>query len=126
MMPSRMIISSIATAFPSQRITNADLLRQFAAANAELAPETKAAGSERIEKYLTQAGAEVRFYRNREAHERAYPILRAAIDQALSQAGIAASQLDLLIYCGVGRGFLEPATSYFVASDLGISCQCFD
>src|SRR5262249_6509789 len=123
---SRMILSSIAAAFPSRRITNAYLLRQFAAVNDGLSPELRAASSDRIEKYLTQAGAEGRFYRNRESHERAYPILRGAIGAALSQALIAPSQLDLLIYCGVGRGFLEPATSYFVASDLGISCQCFD
>ncbi len=32
----------------------------------------------------------------------------------------------MLIYCGVGRGFLEPATAYFVANDFRISCECFD
>ncbi len=121
-----MIIASIAAAFPSQRVTNADLLRQFSEVNETLGTEERAVCSQRIEKYFSQAGAAVRLYRDRPAHERAYPILRKAIDQALSQDGLAPSDLDLLIYCGVGRGFLEPATAYFVANDFRISCECFD
>lgn len=121
-----MIIASIAAAFPSQRVTNDDLLRQFSTTNEALSLDEKASCSECIERYLTQAGAAVRHYRDRTIPERAYPILRRAIDEAFAQAEVKPSELDLLIYCGVGRGFLEPATAYFVAHDLGISCECFD
>jgi 3-oxoacyl-[acyl-carrier-protein] synthase III len=121
-----MIIASIAAAFPAQRVTNADLLREFAAANQDLPSGQRAACSDRIAKFLQQAGSLVRLYRSRAAQERAYPILRRAIDQALLEADVVPSHLDLLVYCGVGRGFLEPATAYFVANDLGISCDCFD
>src|SRR5690348_13942336 len=123
---SRMIIASIAAAFPSRQVTNADLLQQFCAVNEGLCVEERAECSQRIEKYFSHAGAAVRLYRDRPAHERAYPLLRKAIDQAFLQASVAPADLDLLIYCGVGRGFLEPATAYFVANDLGISCECFD
>ena len=121
-----MIIASVAASFPSLRVTNADLLGQFGAANQHLSREELAACSDKIEKHLTQAGAAVRFYRDRSKGERALTFLRKAIDEALAEADVLPSQVELLIYCGVGRGFLEPATAYFVANDLGISCECFD
>ena len=34
--------------------------------------------------------------------------------------------IDLLIYCGVGKGFLEPANAYFYAQKLGMTASCFD
>jgi len=121
-----MIVASIAACFPSWPISNAELLDQFAAANQHLCSSELAACQQRIQKYLCEAGAEVRFYRNRTARERAYPLLRNAVDEALLQAETKAADIDVLVYCGVGRGFLEPATAYFVANDLGVSCECFD
>ena len=32
----------------------------------------------------------------------------------------------MVIYCGVGRGFLEPANAYFCAKMMGINSVCFD
>lgn len=123
---SLMIIASIAAAFPSLRVTNTDLVKQFNAANQTLSAEERTRCSQAIENYLTAAGAEIRFYRDRARGERAYSFLRTAIHKALEQAEIRPKELDLLIYCGVGRGFLEPAMAYFLANDLGISCECFD
>jgi 3-oxoacyl-[acyl-carrier-protein] synthase III len=49
------------------------------------------------------------------------------MDDALSRAGMAPDDIDLLIYCGVGRGFLEPANSYFFARARGMkTTNCFD
>jgi 3-oxoacyl-[acyl-carrier-protein] synthase III len=121
-----MIISSIAAGFPSLRITNADLLQQVLAENRDLPPEQVQSYCNRIEKRLNHAGAAVRFYRDRDRKEAAYPILMTAITEALVKANLRAQDIDLLIYCGVGRGFLEPAMAYFVASGMSLSCDCFD
>ena len=47
--------------------------------------------------------------------------------QAMEKAGVTAKDIDMLIHCGVGRGFAEPGQSHFLAADLGIrSIHCFD
>ena len=47
--------------------------------------------------------------------------------QAMERAGVTAKDIDMLIHCGVGRGFTEPGQSHFLAADLGIrSIHCFD
>ena len=50
-----------------------------------------------------------------------------ACHQAMDRAGITGRDIDLLIHCGVGRGFTEPGQSHFLAADLGIQgVHCFD
>jgi acyl-CoA:acyl-CoA alkyltransferase len=121
-----MIISSIAAGFPSLRVTNEDLLLRVMETNTELPREEVLEYCEQVRGRLRQAGSETRFYRDRSKNETAYPILREAIGRALREADLNAKDIDLLIYCGVGRGFLEPAMAYFVASDFGLTCECFD
>ena len=121
-----MKISSIGVSFPSLRVTNSDLLRQLVEFNRAVDVEQINASCAKIESLLNKAGSQTRFYRDRSKNETALPMLLNAIYQALQKAEIGASDIDLLIYCGVGRGFLEPAMAYFVASELGISCECFD
>ncbi len=121
-----MIISSIAAGFPSLRVTNDELLQQIAVMNEALPKQEVIQYCERIGERLRRAGAEARFYRDRSQNEAAYPILKRAVHCALQDAGLTGNDIDLLIYCGVGRGFLEPAMAYFVASDFGMSCDCFD
>ncbi len=52
---------------------------------------------------------------------------RSAVSSALEGAGIDKREVDLLIYVGVGKGFLEPGQSYLVAHALGMDrVECFD
>ena len=37
--------------------------------------------------------------------------------QAMERAGVTAKDIDMLIHCGVGRGFTEPGQSHFLAAD---------
>lgn len=54
-------------------------------------------------------------------------MMRQAGEAAIADAGINKSDIDLLIFCGIGRGFLEPGDSYFVAQALGLeTVDCFD
>jgi 3-oxoacyl-[acyl-carrier-protein] synthase III len=121
-----MKISSIAARFPSRRVANSDLLQELADHNRSLPQHEVERYSATIKSMLDRAGAVYRFYRDPKQGETAEALLHAAVVEALEDAGIADSEIDLLIYCGVGRGFLEPGMAYFVASALGISCECFD
>lgn len=53
-------------------------------------------------------------------------LMKATFDQALQQADMDKHEIDLLIYTGVARGFVEPANSCFVAHSLGLKCRNFD
>jgi 3-oxoacyl-[acyl-carrier-protein] synthase III len=53
--------------------------------------------------------------------------LRKAATQALDGSGLAARDVELFIYVGIGGGFREPANSYMVARSLGFTrAECFD
>src|SRR5262249_29008525 len=51
----------------------------------------------------------------------------AVVADALRLAGCDADDIDLLIYTGIDRGFVEPANAYFIARNAGTKrAQCFD
>jgi len=59
--------------------------------------------------------------------ERPLDLLVRACQQAMDQAGCRAQDVDVLIYAGNTRGFIEPADAYFVADALGMDdVHCFD
>jgi len=49
-----------------------------------------------------------------------------AVRQALEEAETSPDSIDLLVYSGVSKGFLEPASAYLVAQALDLACECFD
>jgi 3-oxoacyl-[acyl-carrier-protein] synthase III len=54
-------------------------------------------------------------------------LMARAAEEAMAEAGVDRKDIDLLVFCGIGRGFLEPGDSYFVAQRLGMdSVDCFD
>ena len=72
-------------------------------------------------------GAQTRHVRDTERGERACDLILGAIDAALAKADLAPGDIDLVIYCGVGRGFIEPANAYFYAKARGMRrASCFD
>ncbi len=119
-------IDSIAIRIPSRKITNEDTLALVAEANRDNPPDRLRRFLRELRFLLQRCGSDTRCVRDREAGETAHLLTLQACTQALEEAGIEASDVGLLIYCGVGRGFLEPASAYFIARSLGISCECFD
>ncbi|WP_069160481.1 3-oxoacyl-[acyl-carrier-protein] synthase III C-terminal domain-containing protein [Nocardia altamirensis] len=78
-----------------------------------------------VDLYLRYAGSRER--RWLDAGERPIDLLRTAANTALAQADTGADEIDLLIYTGIGRGFLEPGGAYHCAAALGLAnAQCFD
>jgi 3-oxoacyl-[acyl-carrier-protein] synthase III len=72
------------------------------------------------------AGSQVRYMRDIDKNEKASQFIFGAIEEALSRAELSKDEIDLMIYCGVGKGFLEPANAYFYAQKMGMGCSCFD
>jgi acyl-CoA:acyl-CoA alkyltransferase len=100
---------------------------------AEIAELNPGSAPEHLKRYLrdlrfllNRCGSNTRYLRDRESGETAHALIQEACTEALAAGGIPAKNIGLLIYCGVGRGFLEPAGAYFVARSLGLMCECFD
>jgi 3-oxoacyl-[acyl-carrier-protein] synthase III len=55
------------------------------------------------------------------ANEQPMELLQHCFEEALTQSGLARSDLNLLIYTGVGAAVMEPANAPFVAQRLGLS-----
>ncbi|NMG31886.1 3-oxoacyl-ACP synthase III family protein [Aromatoleum evansii] len=121
-----MKILSLSAQIPSLRVDNDDILAGIAAHNADQPRERVARYEREVAYLLGRTGSQTRYLRDRAAGETALGLARKAVDEALAQAALARDEIDLLIYCGVGRGFLEPANAYFFADAMGLACPCFD
>ena len=62
-----------------------------------------------------------------DSKEKAIDLVIQATEKALNNANCSKHDIDLVIYSGVGRGFIEPGNSYMIAKALGIMhAECFD
>ncbi len=121
-----MRIESIGIRTPSRRVTNDDIL-QILEENSGGVPKILLKTYMRMVSGLFKvAGSEVRYIRDFARNEKAVDFIKGAIADSLDQWGQSKSDIDLMIYCGVGKGFLEPASAYFYANAMGMSCACFD
>ncbi|MFE2293849.1 3-oxoacyl-[acyl-carrier-protein] synthase III C-terminal domain-containing protein [Streptomyces sp. NPDC059452] len=120
-----MRIAAVSAALPSRRVTNDDILglvREHSAAGFEGDMED---ALRKISFWLAYSGSEARLWSTEQ--ERPIDLLVRAAEQALDEAGMARESIDVVIYTGIGRGFLEPGGAYHAAAALGIErAQCFD
>lgn len=121
-----MIIQSVAVRTPSRCVTNDDLLQLIREQNADHPAESVNLYCSKITRLLKNVGAETRYIRDKAGGEKGFDLLIDAVCSAARDANVRLNQIDLIIYCGVGRGFLEPANAVFVAKALGMSCDAFD
>ncbi len=121
-----MRIVTVQRALPSQQVTNDDLvMRILSKTNGRVAESDKRRFEGSLRKFFGRTGAQTRFHRA--PGERAVDFGVAAGRLALEKSGINPTQIDLLIYVGVGRGFLEPATANVFQDLLGLTnATCFD
>jgi len=67
--------------------------------------------------------------RNRKwlTNEKPIDLLAEAVEDVLIQANVNKQDVDLLMYVGIGKGFIEPAGAYLAAKSLGLDhAECFD
>jgi acyl-CoA:acyl-CoA alkyltransferase len=120
-----MKISGIKTIIPSRTVDN-QMIKSMVTdeSNNKLNGQLRATLS-RIDFYLAYSQANKRQWLADD--ESPFDLLERAIDGALSQASVKRSEVELIIYTGVDRGFLEPAMAYMVGAAFGMSgAHCFD
>ena len=121
-----MKILSIAYALPNKKVSNEDLIARFIENNKNrLSSKELQTLVEKMKRFFKMSGTKVRYHRK--IGERALDFAMQAGDKALKKAGVNREDVDLLIYAGVGRGWMEPATANLFQSELGLkSATCFD
>lgn len=121
-----MKILSIGYALPSKKVGNEEIIQQILERNkSHLSDGDRAGFEEKLRRFFKMSGTETRFHRNN--GERALDFAIKAGRDALRGAGVSPEDVDLLIYAGVGRGWVEPATANLFQSELGLSsATCFD
>ncbi|MFZ0430285.1 MAG: 3-oxoacyl-[acyl-carrier-protein] synthase III C-terminal domain-containing protein [Acidobacteriota bacterium] len=121
-----MKIESIGYALPSRRVSNEQLIAEILERNkTHLSSNERTAFEEKLQRFFRMSGTQFRFHR--ENGEKALNFAVQAGRCALEKAGVEPDEIDLLIYAGVGRGWVEPATANLFQSELGLrSATCFD
>ena len=74
---------------------------------------------------LSAGGCKYRYWLSDE--EKPIELLAKAVSEAMEKAEVLPKDIDLIIYTGMGKGFLEPGDAYFVANYMGMEkAVCFD
>ena len=121
-----MRILNISYALPSQEVSNEKLIEEIVEKNRKnLSPQELESVETQMRKFFKMSGTVTRYHRG--IGERALDFAVKAGKAALKKAGVKPEDVDLLIYAGVARGWMEPATANLFQSELGLtSATCFD
>ncbi|MEV0249015.1 3-oxoacyl-[acyl-carrier-protein] synthase III C-terminal domain-containing protein [Nocardia sp. NPDC050712] len=120
-----MRIRSAVAGLPSRTVGNADITSLITEHSAQSFDGDFDDALRKVEYYLKYAGSDSRQWLD--AGERPIDLLRTAANQALAQAELRREDIDLLIYTGIGRGFIEPGGAYHTAAAIGLqNAHCFD
>jgi len=111
---------------PTRKVSNDEVFARIREDSAEfLAPPELERALRLLRFAFRSMGTTVRYGRN--SGERPFELCTEAGRRALTRARMDPKEVDLLIYVGVGRGFLEPATANVFQDHLGLSnATCFD
>ena len=121
-----MKILNISYALPSRKVSNDELIGEIVAQNRNhfSAREMENLVS-KLKRFFRVSGTEIRYHRSN--GERAAEFALQAAKDAMAKSGVSPEDVDLLIYAGVGRGWVEPATANLFQGELGMkSATCFD
>ena len=122
-----MKVAAVSYRVPSRIMTNNDMIEMLDRQNPQASKVRKAVFFRTIDTLFGRLGAKTRHVRDIAGGEKAADVILGAMDDALARAGMGPEDVDLLIYCGVGRGFLEPANAYFYARARNMrTTNCFD
>jgi 3-oxoacyl-[acyl-carrier-protein] synthase III len=121
-----MKILSVSKKVPSQEISNDDILGMVEKHSTNISKRSLGTYLRVVSNLLDKSGSKNRYVRDRRREESAGDLIKAAMNEAFEKSGLQPRDIDLLIYCGVGKGFLEPANAYFYADSFGMTCSCYD
>src|SRR5687768_4407403 len=105
-----MRLTGIKAIIPSRTIDNEMIKSMVSDQSSEILKNQLRATLSRIDFYLNYSDSDKRQWLADD--EMPFDLLERAIEGALSQASVKRSDVDLIIYTGVDRGFLEPAMAY--------------
>jgi len=119
-----MIIKGISASIPSRVVTNDDMVEMIRDQSTEFEDDLDQT-LETVKKLLEKSGLKQRHWCDR--HELPIDHVAKACKEALADSYLQKNHIELLIYVGIGRGFLEPGNSHMIANALGFDkAQCFD
>lgn len=120
-----MKVESVKAVFPSRELANEEIIGLVEKHSKATFEGDLDAALEQIRFYLAYSGAESR--RWLAPGEKPIELLSRAVEQALDEAGCGKDDIDLLVYTGIGRGFIEPGAAYMIARALQMyRVVCFD
>ena len=110
---------SVTHELPSRVVTNDEVAAAVRAASAQhLSHGELGALGQLLDRLFASTGTTVRFHRA--AGERAVDLTVRAGQRAIEQSGLDPLDIDLLLYVGIGRGILEPASGTIFQDLLGL------
>jgi len=117
---------AIEYAIPSRVVTNAELIQEIISrSKRHLTEKALDLLGARMDELFKKSITSVRYHRAKNEHAIQFGI--EAGKKALEAANISPGDIDLLIYVGIGRGYIEPATSNVFQSLLNLKkATCFD
>jgi len=119
-----MKIEAVKLALPSKVVTNEDVLDYIRQYSEDFRGDISSTLKE-VNYYLKYSGSNTRHWLAE--GETPIKLLCQATEQALEEANLSKNDIDVLIYVGIGRGFLEPGGAYHAAKALGMhDVQCYD
>ena len=120
-----MRIAGIAAAYPTNVVSNDQILQKILEQSASTFIGDLQHLRRALEIQFELIG--IRERRICKPGESALPYILGACREAIQRSNVSPGDIDLVIYAGVCRGFLEPAMAYVVADAMGVqSAHCFD
>jgi 3-oxoacyl-[acyl-carrier-protein] synthase III len=118
-------LHSVKLALPTRKLTNEDIVDLVRLHSRDTYSADVDGLLDHIRAFLKFTGAKTRYLLA--DGETPLQLVSKAVKSALAESGYDKNDIDLLVHCGVDRGFLEPGGSYFIAKSLGMDrVQCFD
>jgi len=113
-------ISGLGVFVPERKITNEDVLRLLIdQSKPYLTDKDLLKLTARAEMLLEKAGCGIRYWCSPEQH--CTDIARIAAERALKDAGVQPEEIDLILFTGMSKAFVEPATAHILRDELGAS-----
>jgi len=113
-----MRIAGAGAYIPARKVTNEDALRLLQDHSRDYLSERDFEKLlKRAKHQLDKAGSRTRYWCEEEQY--CTDIARLASERALEDAGVRASEIDLIIFTGMSKAFVEPATAHVLRHEIG-------